>query len=359
MTIFCRGTRHRSGYILILVASLLYLPTRSNGQSIILDPPVVVPVGTLSVSDIDFLNSTAPKLLFTIGMRTFPEGSTVDATMELAVYVPEYNPDVQALYIKTQPFKILSSRTITNLDFGKSIQLETSRFDADARKWLENIALPSGWVPSGTYNFIVNVTPLGGSTPPPPRTFSIVLTNPSSIEPVFPLNGDQLTTCFPFFQWRYDGKTRISVFEKLENQGSLEEAASGVPLLTAVSQTQSYQYPSAGVRPLQPGRTYVWYVEGLASTAGGADIGQKSDLRWFTIASEGAAGSTSTSTLLEELERALGPKYRALFDQIRAQGLLPQGTIRLNGTMLSYADLLRLLNKIRTNPDGVTSVVLE
>jgi len=359
MTLFSRGARHQSGYILILVASLLYLPARSNGQSIILDPPVVIPVGTLSISDIDFLNSTSPKLLFTIDMRTSPEGRTVDAIMELAVYVPAYNPDVQALYIKTRPFTIVSSRTVTNLDLGKSIQLETNRFDADARRWLENIALPSGWVPPGSYNFVVNVTPLGGGTATPPRTFSIVLTNASSIEPVFPLNGDQLTTSFPFFQWRYDGRTRISVFEKLENQGNLEEAASGVPLLTAVSETQSYQYPSAGVRPLQPGRTYVWYVEGLASTAGGTDVGQKSDLRWFTIASEGAAASTSTSTLLEELERALGPKYRALFDQIRAQGLLPQGTVRLNGTMISYADLLQWLNKIRTNPDAVTSVVLE
>jgi len=60
-----------------------------------------------------------------------------------------------------------------------------------------------------------------------------------------------------------------------------------VALLTAVSATQSYQYPSAGVRPLLPGKTYVWYVEGLAATSGGTDLVQRSALRWFSVASEG------------------------------------------------------------------------
>jgi hypothetical protein len=218
-------------------------------------------------------------------------------------------------------------------------------------------------LPAGSYDFTVTVTPLTGGTPPPPQQFTIVLSNPSAIEAVLPLNGEELTTPFPLFQWRYEGSARLSVFEKLESQGSLEEAASGVALLTTVSPTQSFQYPAAGVRPLQPGKTYVWYVEGLALTSGGTNLVHKSPLRWFSVASEGGTGAiglgTGGSSLLDELERALGPKYRPLFDQIRAQGLLPESVFRLNGKVITGAELRGVLERFRSNPDVLTSVELE
>ena len=364
-------TRRGSASVILLAFALL-LPVIAVGQTVIVDQPIIVPVNTLSVSDIDFLNATAPKLLFTIGMRTSPAGSTVDASMEIRVIVPAYNPGIEALYIKTRRFTIVSARSITNLDLGRTesegttvgpVAIETNRFDPDAKRWLENFALPSGVLPAGSYDFTVNVTPLSGGTSPPPQQFAIVLSNPSAIEPVLPLNGEELMTSFPLFQWRYEGSASLSVFEKLENQGSLEEAASGVALLTTVSPTQSYQYPVVGVRPLLPGKTYVWYVEGLAPTSGGTNLVHKSALRWFSVAAEGGNGAiglgAGASSLLDELERALGPKYRPLFDQIRAQGLLPESVFRLNGNVITGAELSRLLERFRSNPDVLTSVEFE
>jgi len=336
------------------------------GQTVIVDQPITVPLNTLTISDIDFVNATSPKLLFTISMRT-SDGSTVDAkmTMTLDIFLSTGEAFSRAIFIQTKPphFSIPGARTITNIDLGKSIPIEKAEIDEVARHRLEDIALPSGVVPSGRYIFSLDVTPLNGSTPPGPKSFTIFLSNPSSIEQVFPLNGDQLATSFPLFQWRYEGDARLSVFEKLDSQGSLEEAASGVALLTAVSATQSYQYPSAGVRPLLPGKTYVWYVEGLAATSGGTDLVQRSALRWFSVASEGGTGATglgtSASSLLDDLERALGPKYRPLFDQIRAQGLLPESVFRLNGNVITGTERRKLLERFGSNPDVVTSVELQ
>ena len=355
----------RSAFV-IMLALALWLPVIAVGQTITVDPPVVVPMSTLTVGDIDFMNSTSPKLLFTISMRTL-DGSTVDAKMAISlnIFLSTGETFQRAIFIQTKPphFAIPGTRTITNLDLGKSIPIDKAEVDQAARQRLEEISLPSGVVPSGTYEFLVDVTPLNGSTPPTPQTFRIDLTNPSSVELVFPINGDQLMTTFPLFQWRYDGNARLSVFEKLDTQGGLEEAASGVALLTTESSTQSYQYPGAGVRPLMPGKAYVWYVEGLAPTSGGTELVQKSSLRWFTVTSEGGTGAlgleASGSSLLDELERALGPKYRPLFDQIRAQGLSPDSVFRLNGGLITYAELKKVLEQFRANPDVVKSVELQ
>ena len=346
--------------LVVLLAISLRWPVMVVGQTVIVDPPIVVPMNTLSISDIDFVNSTSPKLLFTISMRT-SDGSTVDATMTISLNFSLSSGETftDAMIIQTTPagFTIPGTRTITNLDLGKSIPILKAEINQAARQRLEDIALSSGIVPSGTYDFRVEVTPKNGTTPQR-QGFTIVLSNPSSIEPVFPQDGDQLATPFPFFQWRYEGNARLSVFEKLESQGSLEEAASGVALLTAESSTQSYQYPSVGVRSLRPGKTYVWYLEGLAPTSGGTNLIQRSALRWFTVAPEGGTGGVGlgTASILDQLERALGPKYKPLFDQIRAQGLSPESTFRLNGRVLTSAELNEILERFLASPDMVLSV---
>jgi hypothetical protein len=109
------------------------------------------------------------------------------------------------------------------------------------------------------------------------------------------------------------------------------------------------------VRSLQSGRTYVWFVEGYVGTTGG--IGQKirSPLRSFKVES----GQGATSSILDELERALDPKYKPIFDQIRADGLTPLGSPLVNGSAISGPDLVRLLTQIRNNPDAVVTVGVE
>jgi hypothetical protein len=222
---------------------------------------------------------------------------------------------------------------------------------------LEEVALPTGQVPAGTYTFNVRVTSADGTvstTGYPP--IIIVISNPTTVELISPVDGDQFASQFPLFQWLYDGpSSRVSVYEKLPGQASLEEAASGIPHYATASTSNSLQYPSSGARILEPGKTYVWFVEGLSGVAGGTTAALKSSLRSFTVTSNGAQ---SMSSILDELARAL-PQYQSLFDEIKGQGFTTAATLRLNGSTIPLSDLQKLLNKLRLNPDAVTSVELE
>ena len=315
-------------------------------------------VNQLTLSDIDFLNSTTPKWLFTITMTTQPPGNTVRVMMQIHLNIllssgESYN---DALLIRTKEphFTINGSRTITNLDLGRTIPVEKAQIRDDAKHRLEETALPGGSIPAGQYQFVVEVTPVGGGTSS--GTFTITISNPTTVELLSPMDGDQFATQFPLFQWLYDGpSSRISIYERLPGQATLEEAATGVPQFSTVTPSNSLQYPPSGARLLEPGKTYVWFVEGLSGAAGGTTVGRKSAIRSFTVGSD---GTMSLSSILDELARAL-PQYQSMFDELKSQGFTTAGTLQLNGATISIPDLQRLLNRLQMNPDAVTSVVLE
>jgi hypothetical protein len=215
-------------------------------------------------------------------------------------------------------------------------------------------------VPAGIYNFQVEVVPATGGNGARDQ-FRFSLRNPSSVDLLAPMDGETLGTPFPLFQWVFDGTSAtISVFEKLEGQTTYEEAASGVPILTEDVTTPYFQYPTAGARVLQPGHTYVWFVTGHIRRSGGSDEEITSQLRSFTISRNAGVGAgNSALSLLDELERALGPQYAPLFDQLRKEGFSATGDIRVDGSAISSLDLLQILNRFRTRPESVLSVRVE
>lgn len=339
---------------------LLLCSSNAVSQSPIEVSSFAATVDQLSMADLYFLESTTPKWLFTISMQTHPGDTTLTVmmTIRLKIILSDGEEYDDAVVIKTKEphFTVHGSRTITNLDLNRTIPVEKAQIRADAKRRLEQTGLPGGSVPAGSYIFSVEVTPVGSTTPPPETGFSIVTTNPSGVELISPIDGDQFATPFPTLQWRYDGpSSRISIYEKLPGQTTLEEAASGIPHYSITSTSNSLQYPSSGARLLEPGKTYVWSVEGLSSITGGTTAVLKSSLRSFTVASTEAQ---TMSSILDELARIL-PQYRSLFDEIKVQGFTTAGTLRLNGSIISVSDLQRLLNKLRLNPDAVTSVELE
>jgi hypothetical protein len=261
----------------------------------------------------------------------------------------------EAVSFMTDTFRVNGSRSISNLDLDRTdLRLSNYVLNNQAKRRLEEVALPTGQIPAGIYDFHVVVTPVGGD--PGITNFSLVLSNPTTVELISPVDGDQFAGQFPLFQWLYDGpSSRISVYEKLPSQASLEEAASGVPHYSTASTSNSLQYPSSGTRLLELGKTYVWFVEGLSGVTGGTTVALKSSLRSFTVASNGVQ---SMSSILDELARAL-PQYQSLFDEIKAQGFTTATTLRLNGSTIPFSDLQKLVNKLRLNPDAVTSVELE
>ncbi len=344
-----------AGLILLLLLAVFGISAPASAQDISIRS-VVAPVNTLSYGDIDFVNSSSPKWLFTISIDVVPP-ATVTAvmtmTLDVSLATGEYYQGATELITKS--FEINSSRSVTNLDIGRGKPIEDSTFTLDetAKRRIQDIALSSGSMPAGRYDFHVKVKAEGNVGT---DNFSIILSNPATVELLAPADKDPFVNEFPLFQWRGDApRWSVAVYELLPGQTSLEEAISGVPHLPLTTTgAQVFQYPLGGVRPLQPGHVYVWFVQGHVAATGGTEHIFRSELRSFTVVS----ARLTTSDLLDQLEQALGPKYRGLFDQIRAEGLTPSNAVRLNGSPISTTDLLRLLNQLRSNPDAA-SVTLE
>jgi len=344
----------------ILWALLLLLalqPAASSAQGVILRT-TNAPINVLSVSDIDFGNSLSSIWLFTVDIQAPAQPVSIVLVVDLNATLAtgeSFNP---AIHMESHAFIVQGSRTITNLDLGKGKALPDSLYqeDASAKRIFESVGLPSGQLPAGAYDFKISVKIPGTDPPIATGEFSVTLSNPSVIDLLFPVDLDRYVSLLPMFQWQFDGThSKLYVYEMLPGQTSVEEAVTGIPILTADLGTNSYQYPSAGVRQLHPGSSYAWYVEGHVIAAGGRDKLIKSPLRSFSV----DAGPSSVSSLLDELERTLDPKYRPLFDQIRNEGLSISGSARDNGSTISGGDLSKLLQFLRNNPDAVLTVGLE
>jgi hypothetical protein len=317
-------------------------------------------VDALSIADVDFVHASAPKWLFTIEM-TVRGGGTVTVILDITADVRLGNGDVfpDAVHLVSTPLIVPGTRTVTNLDFKNPSLVDSYHTDSRAQQRFESTALPSGAMPAGTYTFHVKVTERETQTTTA-KDFQFVLTNPSSITLLFPFDGDQQVDQFPLFQWQFDGsQSSLAVFEKLPGQSSNEEVASGVAYFFEDKiSTTTFAYPPPGrARSLQPGRTYVWYVTGTVPSAGGAPLALKSPLRSFTVAETG--GTPTLSSYLDEVERALDPKYKPIFDRIRSEHLSPTGSMRVNGAPISTIDLLRMINQLRLHPETILNVGLE
>jgi hypothetical protein len=340
--------------MLLLVVPFIFLPAVTQAQITV--STVTAPVNTLTINDLDYLNSTTPKWLFTITM-TAPRTVQVVMTINLDVLLANGTRYENAARFISVPFTIERTRTVTNLELGRGrgIPQESYIFNNEAKAKFLEIALPSGSMPAGSYIFTVNVREVNGPDADT-KQFTFILTNPSTPVLLAPQDGEVLTEEFPLFEWQYDGpRATIAIFEKLPGQRSLEETASGTPHYTATVETRSLRYPTSA-RALQSGKTYVWYVTGLVGAAGGTNLELRSALRSFTISTTSTA---SLAWLLQDLERSLPPVYKPVFDQIRAQNLSPTGSYRLNGSPISLTELLRVLNEIRANPEAVGAVNLE
>jgi hypothetical protein len=351
----------RTPLLLIAIVVATALPLCAQSQAIDITASAA-PVDMLTLQDVDFINSTSPKWLFTIDLRVrgaVGNGALVRAVMRMFLDVTLSSGESfpSASRYETAQFEIRGSRSFTNLDLRDPEIRHEYSMDAVAKRRFEEIALPSGILPAGVYTFRIEVVDtrnvLIGKA-----SFKFVLKNPSRLELVFPLDNDRTVGQFPLFQWNFDGqRARISVFERLPGQSSPEEATSGIPHVSSEVTGNSFLYPSAGVRPLEPGKSYAWFVEGLYGASGGSNRSLRSPIRSFTVNAGGS--NPAIQSLLDELEKALGPKHKALFERIRAEALSPTGQIRLNGAPVTTSELIKLIAQLRDNPASVLSADIE
>ncbi len=349
----------RTSFLLIAIVVAAVLPLYAQVPTIEITT-VAAPVDMLTLQDVDFINSTSPKWLFTIDLRVKGAVGATASVEAMRLFLDVHLSDGEslpsALHYATKPFNIEGGRSFTNLDLRNPEIRREYGMDPAAKRRFEDVALPAGVLPAGVYTFRIEVE--NAQQQIFRATFRFVLSNPSRVELVFPMDNDTGVGQFPLFQWNFDGpRARISVFERLPGQSSPEEATSGVPQVVSEVTGNSFLYPSAGVRPLEPAKTYVWFVEGLFGTAGGSSRTLRSPIRSFTV--NGGGGNSAIQSLLDELERALGPQHKALFERIRSEALSPTGQIMLNGAPVTTAELVKLIEQIRENPASVINAAIE
>lgn len=349
---------------LFLLAACAVLPAPAQRLEIVCTQAVL---DAATISDVDFVRSTTPKWLFTIELRTVPAGSTISNVVllisgDLALASGEVARNV--IQMTTTAFTVTGSRILTNFDLARADLRGDYRFDDGALTEIgvRDVALASTKLPAGVYTLRVqayqrqNGTDTDIGRPKNPIIFD--LRNPSSVELLLPADGETAVGLYPLFQWLYDGtESRIAVFERLPGQGSLEETIGGVPHLREEVTGHSFQYPSAGVRALQPGSTYVWYVDGLSRSSGGTLQPIRSLLRSFTVATRETP--TPESSILDALELALGPQYKPLFDRLRADRMTATGAFRLNDSTLTTDQLLQFISTLRRSPELVRGAYVE
>lgn len=349
---------------LAVFCTFLLLAARVPAQKIQMTTSAAV-LDQVTISDVDFARSTSPKWLFTIELSVDPPDESVKdlviaITGDLSFASGRAEQDVMIL--KSLPFELKGRRVFTNIDLGQPGIKGEYRFDNTKidRLGVKDIALSSTRLPSGIYTLNISVYQnLSGfpGTELAHGKIVFVISNPSTVELLFPPDGDTGVGQYPLFQWIYDGpQSRISVYERLPEQSSLEDAASGVAQLVKEVPGTSFSYPSSGARVLQPGKSYVWFVEGLIQSAGGTVQTVHSQLRSFTVA---IPGPPPAESILDILERALGPKYKSIFDQIRSSEYSASGQLTLNGSSITLEQLRALVNRFQENPDIVRAVRVE
>jgi hypothetical protein len=323
----------------------------------------VVPVQSLSISDVDFDHFESTRLLFTARIGN-PSGRVISAQLHLVLDIhlvdgTDYTP---AVTFTTRPFDVpAGGRTVTNLDLGRNaddIQTESFDFNSSARDRVEEAALGTAEFPAGQYRLFMELTDLRCGSVVGSDDEVLVLQNPSRVELRSPRDGE-VTNTFPFFEWYYDGGGPVVVTVARQDSGqSREDAITRVPPMLQVELRGQSSLLYAGGRPLEYGGTYVWSVAAKSLATGGSSS-VNAPIGTFTVGAAdnfsggGGGGALSDDdAFLAQLESLLGPRYKSVFQQIRNGNFKTTGKLTGNGTPVTREALLNAIREaLESNSD--------
>lgn len=244
-----------------------------------------------------------------------------------------------------------SSNTITNskwIEFGlsKGSEVDINTIAKAFGKKASDFTTASP-VPSGEYTFYIA---LGDIIT---RSATLNLTNVESnvtlIGPGDELGSDipEIDDKQPLITWTGGSPTYdVVVVEKTETENSLGDLLSKVPNFRDQTQGTSLKYPSAGVKPLQPGKVYVVAVASIVK-----DFGSTTPVRkWstpfiFKIREQQTGGQSAGNQIVDTFKSAFGDQYNAAFDQL-TNGK-PTGNMTLDDKPISVNDLRNIVAKLQ------------
>jgi hypothetical protein len=270
----------------------------------------------------------------------------------------------------TRPISLEANRPrfFTNRDFGKGGSLELIAHDlidltdpTPETQRVVDVLRRTGKLPDGTYEFYLTAY-VPASVAPPYGPFEeltsiqrqLRIINPTRVDLLSPFDGERVVTRFPLFQWRSDTRrVNLKVFEIPQGARSREEAITGIPHLEMpVSDINQFFYPQsgAGVRALEPGKSYVWFVEGLYRTSANVEEGILSELFEFTIVDP--AEFSSSDYFRMQLERLFGSEYADILRRLEQEGFEFTGDIFLDGAPINTAEFSLIVEAIRTEANN-------
>jgi hypothetical protein len=180
------------------------------------------------------------------------------------------------------------------------------------------------------------------------------ITNPSLIRLMFPLNGEQVTTDFPLFQFESDASNfMVHIYKRLNPEDDVETVLSGHPTLEFETPMKQFSYHVTDGDPLESGATYLWYVDALVYTTNGLES-FKSNVWRFTVNTEGRI--TERYNAEELLRSLLGDRMARFLDMLADYDIR---SILYNGEYISFDDLLEVLQNLQGTDFEVVGIGLE
>jgi hypothetical protein len=347
---------HRRHFPICIVLALL-LTGSSAGQ-----PEVRVshiPIDQLTMGDINFQAGVDTRHFFSVSISGIGGIQPV-----LQIHIDVQLPGQSRIDL----LRCFSSGTLpptfSNLDIGTRVEINCARL----HQQILDAALATGKLPAGTYTFVFSL--LQGDTVIAHDQFSLDIRNISRLDLLSPRDGEEVSTTFPLFQWMFDGsQVELSVYERLPQHSSKEEAAQGVPHLCVVLENvRSFQYPSSTppqacpgvvVRNLEAGKRYVWRVRGLTVGTGGVGASLDSEIWEFTVPSGAGqtmqVGGDRPQSLSNQIQSIPGLDPQ-LLSRLISGNLQPTGVVLIDGVPVSLSEIMAILNDLASNPDRIINI---
>jgi len=270
-----------------------------------------------------------------------------------------------------------STTSVSGADFSLSDYSGLTDINSDDYQLIVSSILNSGKIPNGLYTFDFKLkTENNNIINEINRTINV--NEPEYINLISPggsmadtLNNIEYSI-FPVFTWSADNcsscETQIRVCEfNPSEHSSPEEAINDIPSLPNVSgyeyynindNMNSFQYPTANVKNLEPGKLYAWQLKRLyQSTLGNQEI--LSQIYVFKIFN---TYENQNADNLEIIKLLIGEqKYNELFleDGVLSGYNSLEGTIILNGSEVSISELNQIINQIQNGIVNIQDIIVE
>ncbi|MBN1482963.1 hypothetical protein EH223_13595 [candidate division KSB1 bacterium] len=355
-------------FILLLAVAL------SAANVTITATPQSSDVQTFMLSDFNFAGrGTSATVLFRLDIQNT---TTEPRECELEIQIVAANQGLIASG-RTKSFIVEEMGkpqiTITNQNlFGEAHRFRLQNYQIEAAgNELSSFLLSTGRLPADSYIFRFFLYEMDGAMSPATAEIRFVLTNPNTLDLISPgvvANAAQeglIYTPYPLFRWESDISVfKLIVSERLPDaQDDLSpeeimqqhvvfehtlmveqnESLADVPQGERIPSTL-YQYPVAGARLLEEGKTYYWQLIGLVKSSG-EPLEIPSEIWKFRI-----VGSDPTQRLTP-LQQQILNLVRELDSSLLTpggdlNGFIPTETVTKNGVVLGDEDIINLLSKI-------------